>query len=139
VTLVNALGAGVLETQALLAFLPAICERLLGAPLLLPNVATWWLGDDAARAHVRAEAGRMTVGPALATRLPWETGTLHAVAGVLRGAGAAEGGGVDAWIEAGRGMLVGQEDRHAVDSARLGGRRARAAPRRPARLPRAHL
>lgn len=106
VALVNALGAGVLETQALMAFLPAIAERLTGRPLALPNVAAWWCGDDRARAHVRAHAASMTVGPALATRAPWETGAPHAVAGVMRGGDAAD---ADAWIEAGRGALVGRE------------------------------
>ena len=72
VTLVNALGAGVLEMQALMAFLPAIAEHLTGAPLRLPNIATWWCGGAAEAAHVRANAHRMLIGPALATRLPLE-------------------------------------------------------------------
>ena len=49
VTLVNALGSGILETRALLAFLPRIAPEILGAPLILPNIATWWCGGDAAR------------------------------------------------------------------------------------------
>jgi uncharacterized circularly permuted ATP-grasp superfamily protein/uncharacterized alpha-E superfamily protein len=48
VLLANALGAGVLESGALLGYLPALSERLLGEPLLLPSVATWWLGEPAA-------------------------------------------------------------------------------------------
>ena len=73
VTLVNALGSGVLETRALLAFLPRIAEALLGEPLILPNIATWWCGQPAERAHVRANKDRMMIGPALSTRLPFET------------------------------------------------------------------
>ncbi len=42
VRLVNGLGAGVLENPALLPFLPAICEHLLGEQLLLPSVPTLW-------------------------------------------------------------------------------------------------
>ena len=49
VTLVNALGSGVLETRALLAFLPRIAEALHGEPLKLPNIATWWCGQQAER------------------------------------------------------------------------------------------
>ncbi|MBX3531818.1 MAG: circularly permuted type 2 ATP-grasp protein [Rhizobiaceae bacterium] len=72
VTMVNALGAGVLETRALLAFLPRICEALTGRPLLLPNIATWWCGQQAERDAVLANADRMTISPALSTRLPFE-------------------------------------------------------------------
>ncbi len=48
VMLANALGAGVLESGALLGYLPKLSERLLGEPLRLPSVATWWLGEPAA-------------------------------------------------------------------------------------------
>lgn len=41
----NALGSGVVESPALLGFLPAISERLLGQPLQLPQLATWWCGE----------------------------------------------------------------------------------------------
>ncbi|MFC2969942.1 circularly permuted type 2 ATP-grasp protein [Acidimangrovimonas pyrenivorans] len=72
-TMVNALGAGVLETRALLAFLPAIARALLGEELKLPNIATWWCGQRAARAEVVSNAARMTVGPALSSGLPFES------------------------------------------------------------------
>lgn len=48
VLIANALGSGVLESGALLGYLPALAERLLGEPLALPSVATWWLGEPAA-------------------------------------------------------------------------------------------
>ncbi|MEM1287330.1 MAG: circularly permuted type 2 ATP-grasp protein [Pseudomonadota bacterium] len=47
-TCVNSLGAGLLESRYFLAFLPALAKRLLGEDLVLPNIATWWLGDPAA-------------------------------------------------------------------------------------------
>jgi uncharacterized circularly permuted ATP-grasp superfamily protein/uncharacterized alpha-E superfamily protein len=72
VTMVNALGAGVLETRALLAFLPRIAEALTGQPLKLPNIATWWCGQKAERDAVLANADRMTLSPAHSTRLPFE-------------------------------------------------------------------
>lgn len=50
VTIANGLGAGVLENPALLPYMPAICEALLGEQLRLPQVPTWWLGDEAQRA-----------------------------------------------------------------------------------------
>lgn len=67
VRVVNGLGAGVLENPALLPYLPAVCERLLGEQLRLPSVPAWWLGDADARAEVLP---RLTAGdPALAVGL----------------------------------------------------------------------
>ncbi len=48
VLLANALGSGVLESGGLLGYLPKLSEQLLGEPLRLPSVATWWLGEPAA-------------------------------------------------------------------------------------------
>ncbi|MEZ3161943.1 circularly permuted type 2 ATP-grasp protein [Microbacterium sp. BWT-B31] len=45
VQVVNGLGAGVLENPALLPFLPAVCERLLGEQLRLAAAPAWWCGD----------------------------------------------------------------------------------------------
>ncbi|MEN8673786.1 circularly permuted type 2 ATP-grasp protein [Nocardioides sp.] len=45
VRIVNGLGAGVLENPALHAYMPALCEELLGEPLRLASVPTWWCGD----------------------------------------------------------------------------------------------
>ena len=106
VTMVNALGAGVLETQALMAFLPKISKFLTGERLALPNVATWWCGQDAELAHVRANANRMMIGPALSNRMPFETSAAHAVAGQMRGA---DGQSLDNWLTANAAQLVGQE------------------------------
>lgn len=52
VRVVNGLGAGVLENPGLLPYLPAACEALLGEPLRLPAVPTWWCGDPAGLDHV---------------------------------------------------------------------------------------
>jgi uncharacterized circularly permuted ATP-grasp superfamily protein/uncharacterized alpha-E superfamily protein len=48
VLIANALGSGVLESGALLGFLPLIAERLLGEELLMPSIGTWWCGEPAA-------------------------------------------------------------------------------------------
>lgn len=69
---VNALGSGIVESRALLAFMPRLAPRLLGEDLLLPNVATWWCGQEAAREQVIGALDRMMVGPALATTLAFE-------------------------------------------------------------------
>ncbi|MBX3607087.1 MAG: circularly permuted type 2 ATP-grasp protein [Piscinibacter sp.] len=48
VLIANSLGSGVIESGALLGYLPRLSEHLLGEPLKLPSVATWWLGEPAA-------------------------------------------------------------------------------------------
>ena len=48
VLIANPLGCGVLESGALLGYLPRLARRLLGEELQLPSVATWWLGEAAA-------------------------------------------------------------------------------------------
>ncbi|MFN3845179.1 MAG: circularly permuted type 2 ATP-grasp protein [Paracoccaceae bacterium] len=72
VTMVNCLGSGVLETRALMAFLPKLAPQLIGAPLAMPNIATWWCGGEAERAHVMADPTRMVLSPALGTGLPFD-------------------------------------------------------------------
>ena len=106
VTMVNALGVGILESQALMAFLPKIAKVLTGKPLLLPNVATWWCGGQDERDHVAAKAHKMIIGPALGTRMPYETNAVHAVAGTLHG-----GDDLDLhdWFNANADQLVGKE------------------------------
>ncbi len=58
VVMANALGSGVVEARAMLSFLPALAPALLGRELMLPNVATWWLGDPAVREDVMRTARR---------------------------------------------------------------------------------
>ena len=48
VLVTNSLGANLLESGALLGFLPALCQRLTGEALKMPSVATWWCGEPAA-------------------------------------------------------------------------------------------
>ncbi|MDB5481570.1 MAG: hypothetical protein JWO83_2623 [Caulobacteraceae bacterium] len=54
VAVLNMPGSGVVESRALLGFLPRLCRRLLGEELKMPHVATWWCGQDRERALVRA-------------------------------------------------------------------------------------
>ena len=106
VTLVNALGSGVLEMRALLAFMPRLCEHILGQPLALPNIATWWCGQPAEASYVRANVSRMMISEALSTHLPFELGGTSALAGVQRGGST---GSLDAMIAREGARLVGQE------------------------------
>jgi uncharacterized circularly permuted ATP-grasp superfamily protein/uncharacterized alpha-E superfamily protein len=64
VMVANALGTGVIESAAWLGFLPPIAERLIGEKLLLPEVATWWLGEKPALEYVLANLDRLVIKPA---------------------------------------------------------------------------
>ena len=63
VLLANALGSGVLESGALLGYLPRLSRALLGEPLRLPQVATWWLGEPAALEDAWRRPERLIVKP----------------------------------------------------------------------------
>jgi uncharacterized circularly permuted ATP-grasp superfamily protein/uncharacterized alpha-E superfamily protein len=64
VVVANALGSGLVETPALLAFLPGLCRALLGEDLALPSVATWWCGQPSERAYVARNLERLVLKPA---------------------------------------------------------------------------
>ena len=86
VLLANALGAGFLESPALQGFMPKLCEALLGEPLQLASLPTWWCGEQG-------------VCEAPLRRLPdWVVKPVHAHcdfdATVMAGLGPAE---LDAW------------------------------------------
>lgn len=67
VAIANALGSGLIESPAFLAFLPSLCERLLGERLKLPSVATWWCGQKAERQYVTDNLEKMVIKPAFGT------------------------------------------------------------------------
>ena len=72
ISMVNALGSGILETRAFAAFMPRICRALLDTELELPEIATWWCGQPAEREHTIRHFDEMMIGPALATTLPFD-------------------------------------------------------------------
>jgi uncharacterized circularly permuted ATP-grasp superfamily protein/uncharacterized alpha-E superfamily protein len=61
VLVANALGSNILESSALLGFLPRLCEKLLGEPLKMPSVATWWCGEPAALNEVVNNVNRLVI------------------------------------------------------------------------------
>jgi len=63
VVVANSLGSSLIDSDALLGFLPAISERLLGEPLKMPSVATWWCGEPAALETVIGNLDRLVVKP----------------------------------------------------------------------------
>ncbi|MBB4063051.1 circularly permuted type 2 ATP-grasp protein [Gellertiella hungarica] len=94
VTLVNALGSGILETGILAAHYPAIARHLLGRALSLPAARTMW-GSGAEA----PSSGSCLVGPAFGTLPPFEKNS-----GYRRGA----------WAE-----VADRPDRVAVDDLPL--------------------
>jgi uncharacterized circularly permuted ATP-grasp superfamily protein/uncharacterized alpha-E superfamily protein len=63
VAVVNPLGSGLLENPGLMAFLPVLARELLGEELMIPSVATWWCGDDTARAYVLDHLDELVIKP----------------------------------------------------------------------------
>jgi uncharacterized circularly permuted ATP-grasp superfamily protein len=63
VLIANSLGSGVIESGALLGYLPGLSEQLLGEPLKLPSVATWWLGEPAAFEDAWARLDHLLIKP----------------------------------------------------------------------------
>ncbi len=68
VVIANALGSGLLGSGALMGFLPAICERLLGEKLMMPSVATWWCGEKPALEYVKKHFDDLVIKPAYPTQ-----------------------------------------------------------------------
>jgi uncharacterized alpha-E superfamily protein len=60
----NALGSGLVESPALMAFLPGLCRQLLGEDLRLPSVATWWCGQEEPRRYVLENLKKLVIKPA---------------------------------------------------------------------------
>ena len=69
VAVANALGTGLVQSPAFMAFLPGLCRHILGEPLKLPSVATWWCGQKDARVHVVAHLDDLVVKPAFRSHL----------------------------------------------------------------------
>ncbi|VBB68815.1 Protein containing domains DUF404, DUF407, DUF403 [invertebrate metagenome] len=72
VSVANGLGASVLESAALLAFLPSLCRILLHEDLKMPSVATWWCGQERELDYVITNLDRLCVRPLLPSLAqPW--------------------------------------------------------------------
>jgi uncharacterized circularly permuted ATP-grasp superfamily protein/uncharacterized alpha-E superfamily protein len=61
VKLANALGTGVLESPAWQGFLPGAAKALLGEPIRMPSVATWWCGEQPALDYVLAHLDELVI------------------------------------------------------------------------------
>ncbi|MGG7516838.1 circularly permuted type 2 ATP-grasp protein [Allorhizobium undicola] len=106
VSFVNALGSGILETRAFLAFLPSLCRHLLGEELLLPSIATWWCGQKAEREHVARHIEKMVIGPAYSRQTFFDDNRQSVLGASLREPAQRS---IARWLETEGGKLVGQE------------------------------
>ena len=61
--MVNTIGSGIVENPALMPYLPDLCERLLGQPLRLPSVQTWWCGDADGLRYVTEHLDELVIRP----------------------------------------------------------------------------
>ena len=61
VVCVNSPGSALAESPALMAFLPAICRKLLGEELRLPSVATWWCGQPEGLKYVLENLDKLVI------------------------------------------------------------------------------
>lgn len=106
VSIVNALGSGILETRALLAFMPTISKRLLGEDLVMPSIATWWCGQASEREHVAENIGKMVIGPAYSTKPFFDDNDQSVLGSSLRDTAQAS---ITDWLRTDGTKLVGQE------------------------------
>jgi uncharacterized circularly permuted ATP-grasp superfamily protein/uncharacterized alpha-E superfamily protein len=79
----NMPGAGLMESRALLAFMPVLARRLLGRDLTMPSIATWWCGQGAERAKVLASLDDFTIAGAFSDQVPGFAGQRSIVASQL--------------------------------------------------------
>lgn len=63
VAMANPPGSGLLENPALMPFLPALAQALLGEELKLPTAATWWCGQKKECDHVLANLPHLVLKP----------------------------------------------------------------------------
>ncbi|HEX4137144.1 MAG TPA: circularly permuted type 2 ATP-grasp protein [Bryobacteraceae bacterium] len=63
VAVANALGSGLIESPALMPFLPGLSRLLLGEKLKLPSVATWWCGQPDALDYVKSHLDSLVIKP----------------------------------------------------------------------------
>ena len=66
----NMPGSGLLESRALLGFLPSLAKRVLGEGLRLPNIATWWCGQTQERDDVLADIDHLAISGAFTEFVP---------------------------------------------------------------------
>ncbi|MFA5256710.1 MAG: circularly permuted type 2 ATP-grasp protein [Opitutales bacterium] len=68
VAVANSLGAGVMESPAMPAFLGGLCKQMLGEDLSVPSAQTWWCGRGEDLDYVRRNLSQLVVKPVFRNR-----------------------------------------------------------------------
>lgn len=68
VTIGNSLGSGLVESDALLSFLPSLNRFLFSEDLAIPSVATWWCGQEKEKRYVLENLDNLIVRRVSTTR-----------------------------------------------------------------------
>ncbi len=61
VTIGNALGSGLVESDSFLSFLPSLSQYFLDEELAMPSLATWWCGQERERRYVLEHLDELVV------------------------------------------------------------------------------
>jgi uncharacterized circularly permuted ATP-grasp superfamily protein/uncharacterized alpha-E superfamily protein len=63
VAIMNPIGSGVLENPGLIPFMSSICKYFLKEDLLLPQIASWWCGQEKELKYVLENLKKLVVKP----------------------------------------------------------------------------
>lgn len=70
VVFANAIGSGVAEAPVMMSFMPNLCRVVMGEDLKLPNIATWWCGQEAERNLVLEDLDELALAGAFGNSVP---------------------------------------------------------------------
>ena len=61
VSIINPIGSGVIENPGLIPFIPSICKYFLNEELILPQIATWWCGQEKEKKFVLDNLSKLVI------------------------------------------------------------------------------
>ncbi|WP_149276885.1 circularly permuted type 2 ATP-grasp protein [Pareuzebyella sediminis] len=61
VSIINPIGSAVMENPGLIPFMPSIAKYLLGEDLILPQIASWWCGQEKERNYVLQNLSNLVI------------------------------------------------------------------------------
>ena len=61
VTVINPVGSGVIENPGLIPFMPAVAKYFLNQDLILPQIASWWCGQERERKYVLENLSHLVI------------------------------------------------------------------------------
>ncbi|MRI02548.1 hypothetical protein GH721_18540 [Kriegella sp. EG-1] len=61
VSIINPVGSGVIENPGLIPFMPAIAKYFLNQDLILPQIASWWCGQEEEKKYVLKNLSQLVI------------------------------------------------------------------------------